>query len=127
MFIGLQLYFNGFGQTDYPEIYKELNLPIYSNAVLQETSRKTDNLNDGIKLFLESNDDYTSLRNFYESKMESNGWELRESIAVKKMRELGKLGEIPFSGEWIKDDLRFQLFSTRSKNKTKITITLLRL
>jgi len=115
-----------FGQMNYPSIYANHDLPMYDKAEIVDMSRNTQNLEEGIKIFLESDQDYSALRAFYESKMNDNGWQLQESIAIQKMRELGKLDSIPFSGVWVKEDLKYQVFTSRLLDRTKINITFLR-
>jgi len=122
----LVLFFIGlYAQNNYPDAYVSLNLPIYSNAELKHVSRNTTDLTDGIKVMLESSSDYATLRSYFESEMESRGWTMNESIAIQKMRESGKLETIPFSGEWTKGDMKFQIFTSKWNDKTKLNLTLL--
>ncbi|MEE9373573.1 MAG: hypothetical protein V3V00_11025 [Saprospiraceae bacterium] len=123
LFVGLL----SFGQDlAYPSLYQFHNLPEHENATIKQLSRVTDNLRDGIKIFLESPDDYITLRQYYESVMFNLEWELLESNAVSKMREMGKLDMIPFSGEFVKEGLKYMIFTTRIGSLTKINITLVR-
>jgi hypothetical protein len=110
----------------YPSAYTSLNLPEYPNATITELGRTSESLKDGVKIFLESSDDYITLRSYYESEMAALGWTLQESIAVKKMREMGKLDMIPFAGVFKKDDLVFQIFTSRVNDLTKLNIALLK-
>ena len=110
----------------YPSAYTSLNLPEYPNATITELGRTSESLKDGVKIFLESSDDYITLRSYYESEMAALGWTLQESIAVKKMREMGKLDMIPFAGVFEKDDLVFQIFTSRVNDLTKLNIALLK-
>ena len=128
MYFSLAFVFStsSYGQElEYPSLYTSLNLPQYGNASIIELGRSSGSLKDGVRIFLESTDEYSTLRSFYESEMASLEWTLKESIAVKKMRERVKLDMIPFSAVFEKENLIYQIFSSRVNGLTKLNISLL--
>jgi hypothetical protein len=108
---------------DYPELYRSLGLPQYNNAIITELGRQNISLKDGLKIYLESPDNYATLRAYYEGELASTGWDLIETIASKKMREMGMLDQMPFGGVFKKENMTFQIFSNRVSEVTKITIS----
>ena len=110
---------------DYPDSYKSLILPQYTEATIVDLGRHNKSLSDGLKIYLKSPSDYSALRAYYEHELSILGWELEESIAVQKMRKKDMLDQIPFGGVFHKGDLTYKIFTSRVGDTTKINITVL--
>lgn len=115
-----------FSQTqEYPALYKSLELPEYENAILVKKGHQEVSLRDGLRLTLETPDEYGPLRSYYEAELAAKGWELEETIATRKMREAGMLDQMPFNGVFRKGNRKFQITSSRSGDKTLYSIIVL--
>jgi len=116
---------NNAQNLEYPALYKSLDLPEYANATITGLGRQSANLHDGLKIFLESTDDYSALRAYYESELSDKGWVMEETIATRKMREAGMLDRMPFGGIFIKDNMKYLITTFRLKGISKITISVI--
>lgn len=107
---------------DYPEAYKALSLPTYENATILSVE-SGNNLDDGIRIVIETDATHLQLRAFYEGELSARGWVLQETIAMKKMRQLGVLDTQPFMGNFCRNDgAGFQVFATDSGDMRKVTL-----
>jgi hypothetical protein len=81
---------------NYPDLYLEMNLPLYPGADVVSTGRNNSSLADGITVVLEATASHAELRRFYESVLIDQGWELQETVASARMRQAGMLDKMPF-------------------------------
>lgn len=109
----------------YPPAYRELGLPEYGNATVTDTGRDNTSLRDGIKVTLLTRDDGTKLRAYYETEMQSRGWQLQETAASAKMRAAGMLDRLPFGAVFKKDRMRFQVFTNPKGNGVAVHISVI--
>jgi hypothetical protein len=108
---------------DYPERYKELQLPEYPNATLTDVGRNSSSLSDGISITLFTTDNSTALREYYEAEMNTRDWLLQETVATTKMRAAGMLDKLPFGAVFTKGGMRYQIFTTTVDHGTSVKIT----
>ena len=92
------------GAADYPTLYRELGLPEFPQAVVQAVGRDNSNLTDGLRIQLKTPASSAKLREFFEKRMTELGWVLQETIAMKKMRKAGMLGQLPFNAAFCRSD-----------------------
>ncbi|MCC0013883.1 MAG: hypothetical protein H6877_11270 [Rhodobiaceae bacterium] len=90
------------GDLDYPPLYKQMNLPELPDATITELGRDNSNLDDGMRIVLQSGMTNGELRSFYESQMADRGWTLQETMAVSRMRAAGMLDKLPFNAVFCK-------------------------
>jgi len=110
-------------ELEYPERYRELQLPEYSNATLTEVGRNNLSLSDGISITLFTTDNGMTLREYYEAEMNTRDWQLQETVATTKMRAAGMLDKLPFGAVFTRDGMRYQIFTTPKGNGTSVFIT----
>jgi len=108
---------------NYPEAYQDLDLPQYAEAVVLSVGR-VNNLSDGIGVTLETEATHAELRDYFEAELASRGWILQETIATRKMREAGVLNNMPFLGNFCRDDgTGFQIVATDLGEQRKVDIS----
>ena len=108
---------------NYPEAYQELDLPQYAEAVVLSVGR-ANNLADGIRVAVETEATHAELREYFEAELAARGWILQETIATRNMREAGVLNNMPFMGNFCRDDgAGFQIFATELGEQRKVDIS----
>jgi len=108
---------------DYPERYRELQLPEYSNATLTDVGRNSSSLSDGISITLSTVDNTKLLRKYYETEMSNRGWQLQETVATAKRRAAGLLDRLPFGAVFTKQGMRYQIVTHTLEDGTSIHIS----
>lgn len=108
---------------NYPEAYLDLELPQYAAATVVSVGR-VNNMTDGIVLALETEATHAELREYFEAELAARGWILQETIATRKMREAGVLNNMPFMGNFCRDDgTGFQIVATDLGEQRKVDIS----
>lgn len=110
---------------DYPDVYRALGLPEYENATITELGRDSSSLRDGIKITLFTKVDKATLRKYYEDSMQALEWELQEPVSNAKMRAAGMLDQLPFATSFNKNDMRYQITTSKKDNGTFIHISVI--
>ncbi len=87
----------GASDLDYPQLYRDLDLPEYAGATVTGLGRSNASLADGISVTLHSESSHGVLRSYYETAMADLGWALQETVAVTRLRESGMLDQFPFN------------------------------
>lgn len=101
------------GDLQYPNLYKQANLPEYSKANLVDTGRQTTSIRDGLKLQLTSKESVQTIATYYEGEMKNLGWYIPEQKFPN---------EQVYSSQYTKGDLYYQMTVTKFPDEIKITI-----
>ncbi len=101
------------GNSQYPDLYKQANLPEYSKANLVDTGRQTTSIKDGLKLQLTSTESIQTIAAYYEGEMKNLGWAIPEQKFPNDQ---------VYNNQYTKGDLYYQVTLTKFPDETKITI-----
>lgn len=110
--------------SDYPALYRQMNLPEYPGATVTALGRDNDSLADGMRLAVRTGAGSGELRAFYEPALAGLGWTLQETPAVARLRAAGQLDRIPFAGLFCRDDgAAFQVMTMDLGAEREVRIT----
>lgn len=104
------------GGLDYPQLYKDGNLPEHPNVSLTDIGRQQESLRDGLSLKLESNETVRTLTEYYKSEFTSLGWTVPEERVAN---------DSVYIGSYTKGDLTYQITIRKASANTLISISYL--
>lgn len=64
----------------YPDAYISAGLPQYPNGELISLSKKTDTVNDGINVTVNTNDDLATIAKYYDDELVAKGWTANDGV-----------------------------------------------
>lgn len=101
-------------QLDYPDLYRQYDLPEYPNGELTSIGRQQTSLSDGLKLMLDSDQNPLAIGQYYENEMTALGWSY-----TPPPHPTAKLWGTTFQ----KDGLTYQIIVVQLPTTTQITIS----
>lgn len=99
---------------DYPDLYRDYDLPEYSDGDLTDIGRQQTSLTDGLKITLESDQDALTIGSYYETEMTALGYSF-----TPPPHPTAQLWGATFA----KDDLTYQVIATVLPDATQIVIS----
>jgi hypothetical protein len=111
---------NSSSSVEYPQLYKDADLPEYNLATLVDDGRQVTSIEDGIRLDLESDESVSTISAYYEKEMESLGWTIpTQKVPITTV----------YLSSYTKDGLTFQITITKLDENTdaKIVISYVKL
>lgn len=103
--------------SEYPEVYKQAQLPEYPNADITSAGQKEAKPEDGISILAYTYDDIPAVAAFYDVELKKLGWKPDESIASDTTSSV-------YFKTYLKGDFKYAITATKSSQATGTDISI---